>query len=205
MNRMSFVAIGTLALLSVRAEAVPIVLDDSTRCGAGNAANGILVSDVTGNVGGATDCWGTFDGNDPGPSGDGFDIGGMIFDFIAKENTPGALEGADIGLSVTPVPAQSGAWSFDASLFSADAFLIVLKAANSPGFGAWLFDGPDASSSAGNWAVAWERDLSHLSIYANGDGNGPGPGPDPVPEPSTLGLFGLGLALMGASRRRKKI
>ena len=45
---------------------------------------------------------GTFDGNHPGPSGDGFNINGMIFDFIAKENTPGVPEGANIGLDVTP-------------------------------------------------------------------------------------------------------
>lgn len=43
---------------------------------------------MTGNAGGANECWGTFDGNEPGPSGDGFDAGGTIFNFVARENTP---------------------------------------------------------------------------------------------------------------------
>jgi len=37
------------------------------------------------------------------------------------------------------------------------------------------------------------------------DGCFPGPGPFPAPEPGTLALFGIGLAGMGLTRRRKKI
>ena len=190
MNRISIASLGILALLAVRAEAIPIVLDDSVRCGAGNALSGIAIGDVTGDAGGATECFGTFDGNDPGPAGDGFEIFGMLFDFIAKEDTPGGLSGMDIGLNVFPDGgALSGTWEYDPSFFSADAFLIVLKAGNSPGFGVWLFDGMDASSFSGDWSVAWGKDLSHPSIYA-------------VPEPSTFGMLGLGLILIGVSRRR---
>ncbi len=193
MKLISFASLGILALIAVRAEAVPIVLDSSIQCSAGNQQNGIAVGDVTGNLGGANDCWGAVNGNDPGPSGDGFDIDGMIFDFVAKAETPGGLEGMDIGLSVSPGGgALSGTWEYDDSLFSAGAFLIVLKAANN--HGAWLFDGTAASSSSGDWSVAWGKDLSHLSIYAKGVS---------IPEPSTLGLLGLGLALIGISRRRK--
>ncbi len=121
----------------------------------------------------------------------------MLFEFIAKEDTPGGLSGMDIGLNVSPDGgAPSGTWEYDPSLFSADSFLIVLKAASSPGFGVWLFDGADASSFSGDWFVAWGKDLSHLAIYAKGV-------EVKVPEPSTLGLLGLGLALIGISRRRK--
>ena len=168
------------------------------------AINGITVTDVTGNLGGATECWGTFNGNDPGPAGEGFDIGGTIFDFVAKENTPGSLEGADIGLIVTPNGgAPTGTWEFDPSKFSPTEFLIVLKAANSPGFAAWLFTGTDAASFSGDWLVAWEnnnnmpRNLSHLSVYAS---------PTVVPVPAAVWLFGSGLlGLVGVARRKQRV
>ena len=192
---------GVLGMVALSASAAPIVLDSSLSCNLGNAINGISVTDVTGNMGGANECWGTYNGNDPGPSGDGFSIGGTIFDFVAKENTPGILEGVDIGLVVNPdTGATSGSWSFDSSKFAPTEFLIVLKAANSPGFAAWIFDGPEAASDAGTWLVAWtnqngvQQDLSHLSIYA----------PTPIPVPAAVWLFGSGLlGLIGVARRKR--
>lgn len=96
------ISVISLGILAVRAEAVPIVLGDSIQCSLGNQQYGIAVNDVTEDAGGASDCWRTLSGNDPGPSGDGFDIDGMVFSFIAKQDTPGGLEGMDIGLSVSP-------------------------------------------------------------------------------------------------------
>jgi hypothetical protein len=196
MNRITITTLAMLTLFSLRAEAVPVVLDSSIQCSLGNQENGINISDVTGNKGGATDCWGTLDGKDPGPSGDGFSIDGMVYDFIAKEDTPGGLTGPNIGLVVSPSGgAPAGTWEYDPSHFSADEFLIVLKAASSPGYGVWLFEGTDAASFSGDWYVAWGHNLSHLSIYAKGA--------RVVSEPMTVGLLGLGLALIGFSRRRK--
>lgn len=208
--RTLIVAGGMAVALTTTAHAV--VLDSTLQCSAGNAINGIVVGDVTGNKGGATDCWGTFAGNDPGPSGGGFEIDGMQFDFVAKQNAtpvkPGdpIYEGDDIGLKFTPAGgALSGDWSFDSSLFAPQAFLIVLKAANDPGFGTWLFEGwPDATSSFGTWSVAWGNNLSHFAIYAK-DGSPPVP-PNAVPEPSTIGMLGLallGTGMAGIRRRRR--
>ena len=193
---------GVLGMVALSASAAPVVLDNSFSCNSGTAINGIAVTDVTGNMGGSNECWGTYNGNDPGPSGDGFDVGGTIFNFVAKENTPGILEGMDIGLVVTPDTgnASSGTWSFDPGKFAPTEFLIVLKAANAPGFAAWIFDGTDANSTSGNWLVAWTNtngvphDLSHLSIYA----------PTPIPVPAAVWLFGSGLlGLVGVARRKR--
>ena len=194
-------AIAAFGLFSLQATAAPVLLNSSLSCSAGNAINGIDVTDVTGNAGGANECWGTFNGNDPGPSGDGFDVGGTIFDFVAKEDTPGGLSGADIGLSVSPTGgASSGTWAYDSSKFAPTEFLIVLKAANNPGFAAWLFDGPEAASDAGTWLVAWTnqygnpRDVCDLSVYA----------PAVIPVPAAVWLFGSGLlGLVGIARRRR--
>lgn len=186
-------------LLSLNVTAVPVVLDSTTSCNAGNAVD-IVVTDVTGNMGGASECWGAFNSNDPGPSGDGFDIGGTIFEFVSKEDTPGGGSGTDIGLVVTPTGgAPSGTWEFDPTKFAPTEFLIVLKAANTPGHAVWLFDGADAASFSGTWNVAWTnrqgnpRNLSHLSIYA----------PAVIPVPAAVWLFGSGLlGLVAVARRR---
>ena len=193
--------IGILSLFSGTATAVPIVLDSSFQCSAGSQVNGIAIDDVTGNNGGATDCWGTLDGNDPGPSGEGFDIDGTIFDFIAKENMgpvtdPDHWEGVDIGLVTSPNDgsATSGTWAFDTAKFAPSEFLIVLKAANSPGYAAWLFTDGD---SFGTWLVAWDQELSHIAIYAT-DGV-------TVPEPGMVGLLAIGLIGVVVARRKMKV
>ena len=193
--------VGVLGMVALSASAAPVVLDSSLSCNFGNALNGIAVTDVTGNMGGANECWGTFNGNDPGPSGDGFSVGGTIFNFVAKENTPGILEGMDIGLVVRPGGgAPNGTWSFDPGKFAPTEFLIVLKAANAAGFAAWIFDGTEANSTSGTWLVGWTNgggntpDLSHLSIYA----------PTPIPIPAAVWLFGSGLlGLVGVARRKR--
>jgi hypothetical protein len=188
---------------AVQAVLMPIELTDTTRCGAGNAINGIAVGDVTGDLGGADECWGTYDGNDPGPSGGGFKIGDIVYDFIAKENTPGIIEGAHIGLEVLPATGvTAGTWSYDQLLFDPSEFLIVLKAANSPGYATWLFGGASAASFSGDWLVAWGPALSHLAIYAP-EGWEPSGG-EGVPEPAPLALIGLGGLLLGWMQRKAR-
>ena len=46
--------------------------------------------------------------------------------------------------------------------------------------------------------------ISHASIYARGSGTPPTTPPS-IPEPGTLALYGLGLAGLGVTRRRKTV
>ena len=42
------------------------------------------------------------------------------------------------------------------------------------------------------------KQISHVSLYARGTAS-------PIPEPGTLALYGLGLAGLGVTRRRKTV
>lgn len=46
--------------------------------------------------------------------------------------------------------------------------------------------------------------LSCITQTGAACGQGPGPGPDPIPEPGILALFGLGLAGLAVTRRRRQ-
>lgn len=225
--------LGILAF-SMAAKAAPVQLDDFM-CSAGTAVNGVSTDDVTGNNGGSSECFGSFSGNDPNESDDGVETGGTVFDFIARSdvNDDGSqsLSGLDIGLNVyqqgdascdplTGEPlsgaAPTGCWSYDQGLFSAEAFIVVLKASNDPGWAAWLFEGDDAASFWGDWAVGWRAnqfacdghtnvdgsagsgdcaDISHLTIYASKFTTR-------VPEPAPLALLGIGLIGIGVARKK---
>ena len=171
----------SLLLLAAVTPASAVTL--ANQCSTGDAVHGISVTDVVGFSGGASDCFGAFEGNDPGPGGS-LEFDGSSWDFVSKVED-GVTEGDDIGLYYSSGD-TSGLWGYNPSA-DFESFILVLKAANAPGWAAWLFEGDDAQSSFGTWQVAWDRDLSHLSLYAIA-------GEVDVPEPGTLALLGLALA-----------
>jgi len=190
--------------LSDDAQAATMTLDGQPQCSANTATSGISTTDVTGNMGDATDCWGAFgggnQGNDPGPGG-GFQIGSDFFGFTAKvdfEDSGKVLSGENIGLDADMNMPNPGTWSFTQGAMGGNPFLIVLKQSNNPGYAVWLFDGASAASFSGTWSVAWSNtnDISHLSVYGN-------PSPIPLPAGGLLLITALGGLGFAARRRRK--
>lgn len=163
------------------------IISLTNQCSTGDSINGISTFDVSGNAGGASDCWGTFDGND-GKSGDLITDGITSWEFISKKNIGGEIEGLDIGLNIPVNNGTSGTWEFDPNN-EFDSFVIVLKAANKPGWAAYLFEENDAESYFGEWSIAWGKDLSHFSVYANSSNSD-------IPEPFFLAVLGIGLVFI---------
>lgn len=190
----------SISVQAMPGPSAPIALTTDLQCSENNQQHGISTGDVTGNMGGSTDCWGAMGagntGNDPGPSGGGFSIGGEIYDFIAKEDYGSGTVG-NIGLVVSP-QAESGTWEFTPGALEGNDFLIVLKQSNDPGYAVWLFAEGDAASYSGTWFVAWSAGLSHFSIY-----KGQTSKDRQVPVPATLWLMGAGLAGLGLGKRKR--
>jgi hypothetical protein len=174
--------------------AAPTELTDLDRCSVLNYPTGSApsVTDVTGNNGGATECYGAFDGTDNVT--DGFLIDGQLYSFFAKDNIGGEYEGRT-GFVLTCGGVEcdgntgSGEWAFNPTdLLGGSPFLIVLKQQNNPGYAVWQFAGADAASFMGDWTVSWSDGISHASLYY-------------VPLPGTLLLFAIGLFGLRLSRR----
>jgi hypothetical protein len=173
-----------------------IAVVDGSACG---------VSSVTGDNGGSGNCWGAFEGNDPGP-GNSLAVNDINYNFISKfdmgdDGATGATSGQGIDWSITG--STEGTWSFDESFLNdIGDFLIVLKAANDPGWAAYSFFGDNNDSFSGGYSISWKTGngkntpgLSHIAVYAVDTVN--------VPEPATLFLFGAGLVGLGLRKRQK--
>jgi len=216
----------TLVLIGVQAQAVPCSDTDTGIFLLGTAPPSPPTVETA-----SFDCEDGSGSNDPFPS-DYVGFPDMSFDALQKiswekskdEPFDPFLETStevDIGLVVTPGPGQStsGTWSFiNSALY--DTYVIVLKDGGAGSgdpqvkWSAYLLDSTlDAFSAttgstwAGDWIYGYGlngklKELSHLSVYGKAPDRPPGEGE--VPAPGVLALFGLGLALLGA-RRRKRI
>jgi hypothetical protein len=215
-----------LSLAAAALFAVPLAAQSAGFCSGGGATEGISVDDMTFGVLGSTpdpadDCYGVVADNDT--AANVFPDGGDAWTFLAKDDDPGSVpQGSgsigDITFTLTADAGTAGSWTlswidsdpgtppnfpltldllgvlkagseFASYLFEAE----TLTAANSPGSGA--FDIVFTNQGGSN------PDLSHLSVYYRDSGGGGG---GQIPEPATLGLLGLGLAALGAIRRRSR-
>ncbi|MFT5083849.1 MAG: hypothetical protein ACI9Y1_001900 [Lentisphaeria bacterium] len=152
---------------------------------------------MIGNVSGSRDCWGTWGKNEvKGGSNsqvDNFIIGESCYQEIGKYYVGGDQSG--VAVNVDESNGSSGTWSFDSNGY--DSFLTALKTGSDPGFAIWLFDGPDAQSTFGEWSVAWGKDLSHISVYATEISQ--------VQLPASIVFLMTGVAGIAFLRRRKLI
>ena len=78
---MCVLAVGAVIFGPASVNASTVQLGNDIRCSSNNQKNGISVSDVTGNLGGATDCWGTVDGNESQQTGTQTD-GSSVLDSV---------------------------------------------------------------------------------------------------------------------------
>lgn len=125
-------------------------------------------------------------------------FGHTDWDFLAKQETPGALSGTNIGLDVDPSGgASSGTWSVNAGALDSFArVILLLKTGNT--FVAYLYEPGSGAGSSGTWNTSAldDKNLSHFSIYTSGV--------SPIPVPAAVWLFGTALiGFIGFSRRTK--
>ncbi|NWN90908.1 PEP-CTERM sorting domain-containing protein [Marinobacter adhaerens] len=132
-----------------------------------------------------------FSGNDSNEIDASFSLFGMTGWVLADKNDGPDGDGV---INFTTAPSngsESGNWAID-TLAGLNNVVITLKAGN--GFGAFLLDQSVSDPLSGSWESG--KDLSHASIYYNGQPT------TEVPEPGTLALISLGLLGLGISRKR---
>ena len=121
---------------------------------------------------------------------------------LAQKNDDASNGDKAITFSTAPINGnQSGSWALNA-FTGASQVVINLKAGNS--WGAFLLDLTRPMPLSGLWSST--KDLSHASIYYKRGIQPPPPPPPPppaVPVPASMPLLLLGLAGIGAIKRRK--
>ena len=171
------------------------------QCGVDDAINHMLVdsSQVSACLDSGT---GNLNGNAGGGNPDPFLDGvGSDFGTVAKsDDSAPAYNLQAAGTTGSDGDQSPGTWSFDANFWdhhSTGAIGFKFGTGNEPD--EWFVYSLVDGITSGDWIFVNQGGtgggLSHVNLYAS-PGN-----PTPVPAPGVLALFGLGLALLGVSRR----
>jgi hypothetical protein len=153
-----------------------------TTSGKGNSGATFSLADST-----AAEC---YTGNDTNQIDAGFTLFGKTGWTLADKNNDATSGDQSVTFGLAPVNGtKSGPWSINGYAGLRDV-VITLKAGN--GFGAFLLD----TASAGSWSSS--KDLSHASIYTNGEQ------PAPIPLPAAAWMLLAGLGGLGAVARRRR-